>query len=472
MPLLDIEERLFVCKPSETTVHIRVRNIGTEELILRQVFPIGDSRNYISIDLSTKKIPRKSFMDITVEIKDYWKPAQIQFDTNCPRTGKIIYVLCPKGCKGPNLWLFPNEEYNKDYVFFPSPKPSLQLPVIVQFNQESALKFNISTIELSRENIGGQSYNPYEVSVYCEKTKRKTSRLCEKTKRKTSCPGDKWRYQIVNSQDLNSQETYQIHTICIDLPQNSIYDRTVAQVIQFRICTKSQLPELKEQEIYIQLAGFEVTPSVKRNVWFGLWKERYAELEIKNLGSHPLRIFNFPTDLTKVQVEHVETDGERSEIHYPVVIQKNESKKFCITIKSVLWEWLVRGTDLSKISVPIYANTGHDPKDSYVFADEAKVGTKLFVGIFIGIFIVLMALLCWFFSGPPEQEVIVYSYPLRQTVYVNDKKAGTTPTLLKVKENASIQIGDSDKQQIKDVIKKGTIFFSSSEWQVSKGEAK
>ena len=37
MPLLDVEEQLFVCEPSETTVQICVKNSGTEDLRLRDV---------------------------------------------------------------------------------------------------------------------------------------------------------------------------------------------------------------------------------------------------------------------------------------------------------------------------------------------------------------------------------------------------------------------------------------------------
>ena len=67
MPLLDVEKQLFVCKPSETTIQICVKNAGTEDLRLLDVYPIGDSRDHIQVDFCTEPIPPKYSIDITVD---------------------------------------------------------------------------------------------------------------------------------------------------------------------------------------------------------------------------------------------------------------------------------------------------------------------------------------------------------------------------------------------------------------------
>lgn len=460
MPLLDVEEQLFVCKLSETTIQICVKNAGTEDLRLWDVYPIGDSIDHIQVDFSTNPIPPDGSINITVTINSYWVPAEIKFHTNCPQDGKVIYVLLPKRSKGPNLWIFPDKKYNEDLVFFPDPKPSLRLPVIVQSTQDSTPEFNLCNIKLSSEGGWEKICDPDELEVYCEKVKQKTSR-----------PRDKRGYEI-----LSPPGTYQIHFICIDFPQGVIQDRTVAQVIQLTICTNSTLPELEKQEVSIQLAGFEVTP-VKKISFYSKWRKRkHVEFKIKNSGTHPLRIFNFPTDLTKVEVKYLETDGERAEFDCPIVINTGESKKFGLRIKSSLREWLWSGTDLSKISVPIYANAGPDPKESYVFVDRSEIGRGLIwrVGLFLLIVSVLPFCKYWFCDRQPEQEVevIVSSYPLGKNIRVNGKKVGITPIRLQVKEKADIEIWHSNSQQVKDVIEKGTIFFPNSKWEVSKEESK
>lgn len=460
MPLLDVEGQLFVCKPSETTVQICVKNAGTEDLRLWNVYPIGDSRDHIQVDFGTESIPPNGSIDITVTINDYWTPAKIKFNTNCPQAGKVVYVLRPKRRKGPNLWLFPDERYNEDLIFFPEPKPSLRLPVIVQSTQDSTSEFDLCNIKLSSEDSWEETCDPNEIEVYCEKTKRKTSRS-----------GDKRCYKI-----LNSLGTYQIHFICIDFPQGVIRDRTVAQVIQLTICTNSKLQELGKQEVSIQLAGFEVTP-VKKISFCSTWrKNKHVEFKIKNSGTHPLRIFKFPTDLTKVKVEYRETDGERAKFEYPIVIKTGESEKFGVRIISSLRECLWSGIGLEKISVPIYANAGPDPKKSYVFADRSKIGRGLIwrVGLFLLIVSVLPVYKYWCCYRQPEQEVevIVSSYPLGKIIRVDGKEEGITPIRLQVKEKADIQIWHSNRQQVKDVIEAGTIFFPNSKWKVNKKESK
>ena len=393
-------------------------------------------------------------------IKDYWVPAEIKFNTNCPRSGKVIYILRPKLREGPNLWLFPDERYNEDLVFFPEPKPSLRLPVIVQFTQDSTPEFNLCNIKLSSEDGWEKTCDPDELEVYCEKAKRKTSR-----------PGDEWCYKI-----LNSPGTYQIHFICIDFPQGVIQGRTVAQVIQLTICTNSKLPELGKQKVSIQLAGFDVAP-VKKISFCSKWrKKKHVEFKIKNSGTHPLRIFNFPTDRTKVEVEYLETDGERAGFDYPIVINTGESKKFGIRVRSSLREWLWSGIELEKISVPIYANAGPDPKGSYVFADRSEIGKGLIwrVGLFLLIVLVLPFCKYWFYDRQPEREVevIVSSYPLGKIIRVNRKEEGITPIRLQVKEKADIQIGYSNSQQVNEVMETRTIFFPNSKWKANKEESK
>ena len=448
MPLLDIEKQLFVCSNKARTIQITVKNAGTGPLELRDVFPIGECRDYIHVYFNNEAIKPNDTTDIEVTIDDYWKPAEIQFDTNCPRTGKIIYVLRPANFNFPNLWLFPSEKYNRDQVFFHDPEPHLQLPIIVRSNSENPLEIDFCP-----------SVAPCKIAVYCGKTGREINHQ-----------GNERRYQIVNTQN-----DYRVHSACIYFSQDVFQNGYVAQEIQLKICTNSKLKALREQKISIQLTKLEVTP--EKNLCLRLRKENPIELELKNSGPHPLRIFGIPTDLDKIEVEYLETDNEKTQVSYPIVIQKDKSKKLGITIKSSFKEWLWSGIDLSNVSIPIYANTVSDPQSYKVSRCKMKmeknrnfwIGLVALVGLILFGLILFGLILFGVFSGffqSSEKEVIVSSYPHGQTVRVDGEEFGTTPTLLKVKENARIQIGSSDERQVKDVQKEWTIFFPGSERQV------
>ena len=130
----------------------RVKNVGNGPLKLWDVFPIGECSPYIQIDFNEEAIEFNDSTYVRVTIGDYWEPVEIQFDTNCQRTGEVIYVLRPRDSQGPNLWLFPNEKYNRDQVCFRDPERYLQLPIIVQSQQDNPLELNFCSIESGGEN--------------------------------------------------------------------------------------------------------------------------------------------------------------------------------------------------------------------------------------------------------------------------------------------------------------------------------
>ena len=443
MPLLDIEKQLFVCKNQKRTIQITVKNAGTDLLELRDVFPIGKDRDYIHINFNNQAIKPNDTTDIEVTIDDYWKPIDIQVDTNCPQTGKIISVLRPEDPQGPNLWLFPDEKYNRDQVFFHDPEPHLWLPIIVQSDSDNPLEIDFSSIKLTDENGNKNSATSHKIDVYCGETGRKVS-----LRRKKQC------YQILNTQE----ENYQVHFVNIHFPKTMIEDGSVVQAIQLDICTNSYLREFREQKISIQLTKLEITPIVKGNRRLRWWEKKQI-LEIKNSGPHPLRIFNIPTDLDKIEVEYPETDNRTTEVSYPIVIQKNESEKLGITIKSSFKDWLWSGIDLSNVSIPIYANTVSAPQSYKVSSCETKIQSAWIFWIPFVALGILVGIGLFLFFRQPEQDVVISSYPYGQTVRVDGEKVGTTPTLLKVKEKAIIQIGDSRECSVKEVLEDGLIFY-------------
>ena len=209
------------------------------------------------------------------------------------------------------------------------------------------------------------------------------------------------------------------------------------------------------------LTELELEPIIKRNCWSKLRKKKRVELEIKNSGHHLLQIFSVPTDLDKIEVEYLETDNGKTEVSYPIVIQENESKKLGIAIKSSLKEWLWSGIDLSNILVSIYANTTSDPKKSEVFTGEAKIKSARIFWISLVTLIILGGIALFAFFRQPEQDIVISSYPHGQTVYIEGKPVGTTPTWLKVKEKATIKIGDLPQRSVKEVLEDGLIFYRS-----------
>ena len=225
----------------------------------------------------------------------------------------------------------------------------------------------------------------------------------------------------------------------------------------------------------MQPTELEIKPIVKRNFWSKLRKKRRVELEIKNLESHRLGIFSIPTDPDKVQFKYIETEKKKDEFSYPIILQENESKKLGIVIKSSFKEWLWSGTDLDNISVPIYVYTVRDPEDCRVFEDEDKIG-RVSIFVTVGLALVLISTIVLsiylLFFRHPKRDVVVSSYPPSQIVRVDGEEFGTTPTLLKVKGNAKIEIGSSGERLVKDVQKEGTIFFAEGEMKLVEGEVK
>ena len=233
MPLLHIEEQFFACESPKSTVQIPVKNAGTGQLMLLHVHPIGECEPHVRINVSEDTIGAKDSTHITVTIGNYWKPAAIRFDTNCGRTGKIIYVLRFKTFPMPNLWLLPSESCSEDQVFFRSPEPYLRLPLIIQSDQHKPLKFSFCPIESDREDTSGDPGASREVVVYSEKTGRKIS-----------FREDEQHYQI-----LNSQKTPCLCFARIYFSPAVVPDQPNEQTIRLKVCTNSQLSDLKTQEI-------------------------------------------------------------------------------------------------------------------------------------------------------------------------------------------------------------------------------
>ncbi len=454
MPLLDIEKPLFVCKPFETTVQIPVKNVGNHPLRLQKVVPIGECAFYIKIDPWEQQIGPKESTDITVKIEDYWKPAKIQFETNCRRTGKTVYVLRPQNSRGPNLWMLPNENYNEDQVFFRDPEQHLRLPVIVQSHQDNPLELNFCPTELKGEKASESSYASRETAAFCEETKRKTSRQ-----------GNGPCYQI-----LNSQGTYQLHSIHIYFSPAVIRDGPGEQEIQLRICTNSYLTELRSQEVSIKLPKVKNRLIARRGFWSKLRKTKIAELQIENLATYPVRIFKILADPNKIQVIYLETNGKRTNVHYPIVIPENDSKKICFAIKSSLKEWLWSGTDLCKQRVKICSNTTFNPENSSVFANKVKIQSERTFWLTLGIVIFTISVSLFLFFRQLEYDVMVLSSPHGQVVHIDGRSVGQTPIKLKVKESSEIQIGNSRTRHVKDVVENGRIIFPGKTWGFTVGE--
>ena len=198
----------------------------------------------------------------------------------------------------------------------------------------------------------------------------------------------------------------------------------------------------------------------KRNFWSKLKKNKQVELKIKNLGTHQLQILSIPTDPDKVHFKYIETEKKKDEFSYPIMIQENESKKLGITIKSSFKEWFWSGTNLKNISMPIYTSTASDPQNPEVSPCETKIpSARRFWILLVAPVILLSAIALFLFLRQPEQDVVISSYPHGKTVYIDRKPTGTTPTWLRVKEKAIIQIGDSPEYSVKEVLEDGLIFY-------------
>ena len=221
-----------------------------------------------------------------------------------------------------------------------------------------------------------------------------------------------------------------------------------------------------------------VKPIVKRNFWAGFRKPKIVELQISNLGTHPIQISNILTDLDKLEVKYLKTDNEKDHIHYPIVVPEKQSRKIGIAIK-----WFCKGTDLCKVPLQIYTNDKFYPEDPNVFACEAGIQSKLiFWLMLLGVAICGITLLKFLFSQS-SHDVFVSSKPQGQHVIVSSKRQGqhvivgknikvTTPTLLKLDADAEIQIGDSGKRRVRDVLEDGCIFFPNERWHSQTEEKK
>ena len=144
---------------------------------------------------------------------------------------------------------------------------------------------------------------------------------------------------------------------------------------------------LKIQEILMKFAGIEVKPIVKRDRWSRLRRKKSVELEIRNLGTYPVRISSIPTDLDKVEVKYLKTDKGKTSIHYPFKIAEGQSLKIGVKIRSNLKEWLWSGTNLCEIPLQIYTSGAFNPKNSSVLACEARIQSmrSCWITIAIGI---------------------------------------------------------------------------------------
>ena len=476
MPLLDVE-KLFVYRSTQETVRRPVKNTGSGQLMLLKVYAIGECESHVHIDVSEDTIKAKGSTYITVKITgDYWKPAAIRFDTNCKRAGQIIYVLRFKSSQTPNLWLLPSENCSEDQVFFQNPEPYLQLPLIVQSDQHNPLKFSFCPIESEGEDASEDPGASREVVIYSEETGRKISFRI-----------DEQRYQI-----LNSQKTPCLCFVRIYFPPAVIDDKLGEQAIRLKICTNSQLSELETQEISMTFAKIEVIPIVKRDFRSRLWKKQIAELKIKNLGTHPVRIFGIPIDPDKIRMKYPETNRGKTSIDYPIVIPEKRSRKIGITIKLSFKEWLWSGMDVRKVSLPIFANGAFDPKNADVFASKVEMQnllpsfmTRLLAVVSLVSLVFLISLVALAICGiaplkflsfsQSTHDVFVSSEPQGQRVIVDvivDKDDVTTPTLLKLDADAEIQIGDSGKRRVRDVLEDGHIFFPNERWDSQTEEKK
>lgn len=446
MPLLDVE-KLFVYRSTQETVRIPVKNAGTGQLMLLNVRPIGECEPHIHVDLDKDTIEAQDLTHITVTIRNYWKPAAIRFDTNCKRTGRIIYVLCFKSSQTPNLWLLPSENCSEDQVFFQSPEPYLQLPLIVQSDQHNPLKFSFCPIESEGENASEDPGASREVAIYSEETGEKIS-----------SQGDGQRYQI-----LNSQKTPCFCFARIYFPPAVMRDQSDEQTIRLKVCTNSQLSGLETQEISMTFAKIEVTSIVERRFWSRWRKKRIAELKIKNLGTHPVRICSIPTDLDKIEVKCFETDSGKITIRYPLVIPEKQSRKIGILIKLRLKEWLWGGTDIREVSLQIFANGAFNPEDANVFASKVKIKSAGIFGLLLLAIIAVCGIVPFRYSFFPRssRDIFVSSRPQGQRVIVDKEFVTTTPTLLKLDGDSEVQIGGSGKYRVED-IKNDYIFYENA----------
>ena len=181
-------------------------------------------------------------------------------------------------------------------------------------------------------------------------------------------------------------------------------------------------------------------------------------MKIENLGNHPVRIFGIPTDIDKIEVKDPETNSGKTPIDYPIVIPEGQIRKIGITIKSSFTEWLWRGTDISKVSLSIFANGAFNPEDANVFASKPKIRNLLppWVTILLAL-AALAAITIWgiplikfLFFSPSSRDIFVSSQSQGQDVVVDGEFETTTPTLLKLDRDSEIEIGDSGKRHVED----------------------
>ena len=225
----------------------------------------------------------------------------------------------------------------------------------------------------------------------------------------------------------------------------------------------------------MKFAGIEVRPIVKRDPWSRFRRKKNVELEIRNLDTHSVRISSIPTDLDKVEVTYLKTDKGKIPIQETFQIEEGQSLKIGVKIRSSLKEWFWSGTNLCEVPLQIYTSGAFNPEDASVFAGEARIQSMRSCWITIAIAIVIVcgiALSKLLFFPQSNYDVSVSSKPQGRNVIVNNKFVATTPTLLKLDGDSEIEIGDSDKRRVRDVLEDGCIFFPNERWDSQTEEKK
>lgn len=211
----------------------------------------------------------------------------------------------------------------------------------------------------------------------------------------------------------------------------------------------------------MKFAGIEVTPNVGSGLWFILEKRKNVELEIKNLGNHSVRISSILTDLDKVEVRDIETNKGKTPIRYPFVIPKGQSRKISVKIRLSLKEWFWSGMNLCKVPLQICANGAFNPEDAKVFACKARIQGMWWLTTGILVIVCGIVLHKFLFFPQSNYDVSVSSEPQGQRVIVGENIVVTTPTFLKLDGDEQIQLGDSGKHRVKNVLEDDRIFFKT-----------
>lgn len=117
--------------------------------------------------------------------------------------------------------------------------------------------------------------------------------------------------------------------------------------------------------------------------------------------------------------------------------------------------------NLCEVPLQICVNGALYPEDPKVFAGEARIQGIWWLTT--SILVCGIVLYKFLFFSQSNYDVSVSSEPLGQRVIVGENIVVTTPTFLKLDEDEQIQLGDSPKQRVKDVLEDDRIFFRNEE---------